>query len=247
MSLRPAGNVLFVVTSHDTLGATGHPTGFWLPELTHLARELEREGYDVDIASPRGGLPPIDPRSHPDSAESTNRDDDVSREFLASAVHQERLNDSLPLSDVDPTAYEAVVFTGGNGAIFDFPDHPEVQRIARSVWEEGGVVAALCHGVAALLNVKLSDGGTLLKGRTVTGFSTQEEHQFEEGVGARWVPFYLQEELIRRGAYFECSAPFTPHVTVSGRVVTGQNNVSGAALGQALVQVLAARRDGVRV
>jgi putative intracellular protease/amidase/predicted ester cyclase len=241
------GRVLIVTTSHAVLGKTGYPTGFWLPELTHPYFELVHAGFEVEIASLKGGRPPIDPYSDPANPGGVNKDDMISVGFLGSAQHVAKLNGSLKLSTVDPVRYVAVVFAGGNGAVFDMRDDPDVKRIAAAIWSKGGVVASLCHGTAALLDVKLADGSYLIAGHEVTGFTNQEEAIAQKQIGAEYLPFYLQDEIGKRGGLFKEAPPFTPSVAVSrgGRLITGQQNFSGLLLGKQLVAQLAGGAQAV--
>ncbi len=237
------GRVLIVTTSHAVLGRTGYPTGVWLPEVTHPYFELTQAGFEVDLASVAGGRPPIDPYSDPANPNGINRDDIISTGFLQTPAHAAKLASTLKLAEVDASQYRAVVFAGGNGAVFDLRGLPEAERLVRVLWKSGGTIAALCHGTAALLDVKLDDGSYLVAGEKVTGFSNAEEKIAQAQIGAgEYLPFYLETELGKRGARFESTAPFQPFVTVGrgGRLITGQQNFSGGLLGRALVARLKA-------
>jgi 8-hydroxy-5-deazaflavin:NADPH oxidoreductase len=231
---------LIVVTSHETLGETGLPTGVWLPELTHPYFELVSAGWSVDVASPKGGAAPIDPYSDPRSKETINADDLVSMGFLRTPKHRAKLTRTKKLSRVDAADYDGVLFAGGNGAIFDFATDPSVTQTVEAAWRAGKVVATVCHGAAALLAAKRADGRLIVDGEAVTAFDDEEEAFLRQQVGREWAPFTLESELPKRGAHFRKARAFTPHVVVSGggRLVTGQNNVSGAAVGRAILEVL---------
>ena len=237
--------VLIVVTSHDVLGKTGYPTGLWLSELTHPYFELANHGIEVDIASPKGGKAPIDPYSDPRSPKSINKQDLISTGFLNSSDLVEKINNTKRLSDINPKDYDAVLFTGGNGAIFDYSDNANVQKTVRSMWESGKIVSTVCHGGSALLNVKLANGENLLKGMTVTAFDNEEEKITQQQIGTEYLPFYLEDEIPKRGATFKHASPFTPFVVVSGggRLITGQQNFSGSAIGKKLVEVLSMQEE----
>lgn len=221
--------VLMVLTSHDKMGDTGKPTGFWLAELTHPYFALVDAGYQVDIVSIKGGKAPIDPRS-------LEEQDEVNARFLASKTLMDTLENSKPLAGVDASNYRAVVFSGGHGTMWDFPDNPSVQSISTTIYEAGGVVAAVCHGPAALLNIKLSDGSYLIEGKQVTGFSNLEEEQIQL---TQVMPFLLQDELIERGASFSKAKPWHEKVVADQRVVTGQNPQSAKKLGETVAKLLA--------
>jgi len=239
---RTPRRVLIVTTSHAVLGNTGYPTGFWLPEVTHPYFELNRAGFEIDIASPDGGRPPVDPYSDPANPSGVNRDDILSVGFLSSPQHVAKLNRSLKLVDVDPSRYVAVLFAGGNGAIFDLRGNADAKRVIMGVWSRGGIVAALCHGTAALLDIKLDDGSYLIAGEPVTGFSNREEAIAQQQIGAKYLPFYLQDEIVKQGGKYQEAPPFTPAIAVGrgGRLVTGQQNFSGTLVGRKLVELLEA-------
>lgn len=147
--------VLIVVTSQSELGDTGLPTGFWLPELTHPYFEVMNAGYTIDIASPKGGTAPIDPFGDPRADVTTNPNDLISMGFLSMPAHVKKIQNTLKLSEVNVSPYDAVLFAGGTGAIYDFPNDATVSSIICEMWESGKIIAALCHGSSALLNVKL--------------------------------------------------------------------------------------------
>lgn len=233
-------NCLFVVTGVERLDPAGQPMGLWLPNLTHPYFELMQVGFESDIASLRGGAVPIDPLSHPGSGFSVTRDDIVTQGFLAAPHHAAALGNTRRLAEVDPLDYRAVVLCGGNGALFDLPGDPDVQRIVRALWERGRVVAAISQGVAGLVDVTVN-GSQLLAGHEVTGTSREERLMAEQFIGAPYFPFCLERELpARTGARFCKLNAFLEHVVVSaqGRLLTAQNHFSGAALGRAMAQAL---------
>jgi putative intracellular protease/amidase len=234
--------VLIVVTSHNVLGKTGYRTGLWLPEMTHPYYALKNAGFEIVISSPKGGNAPIDPYSIPSNPQGTNRDDPMTKKFLSTPEDVSRLNNTVPLSSINPKDYSAVVFPGGNGATYDFPWNKDVNRIASAIYEQGGVVAAVCHGPAAILNATLSDGTYLIKGMKVTGFSNEEEAISEILIGVKnAVPFFLENELPKRGAIYEKVYVHEPLVVVSGdneRLITGQNPESATNVGEKVVEML---------
>lgn len=209
--------VLIVGTSHNVLGETGYPTGVWLPEMTHPYYALKNSGIEIDIATPDGGNIPVDPYSIPSYIYSTNRDDPMTEAFLRTSEDVAKINNTLQLSEVNSSDYSAVIFPGGNGATYDFPRDEDVNRIASEMYEQGGIIGAVCHGPAALLNATLSDGTPLVNGMKVTGFSNEEEAITEILIGAKnVVPFFLEDELPRRGATFVKDYVHEPNVVVSG-------------------------------
>lgn len=224
--------VLMVVTSHDKMGDTGEATGFWLAELTHPYFALVDAGFQVDIVSIKGGKAPIDPRS-------LEQPDELDKRFLNSKPLMASLENSKPLAEADPTQYAAIVFSGGHGTMWDFPDNPQVKSYSAKIYENGGVVAAVCHGPAALLNIKLSDGSYLIDGKQVTGFSNLEEDLIEL---SSVMPFMLQDELIERGASFSKAKPWHEKVVADQRVVTGQNPQSAKKLGKTVAELLSSKQ-----
>lgn len=229
---RPKSNsrALIVVTSHDTLGTTGKATGYYLPEVAHPYAALRAAGIEVDIASPSGGEAPLD-------QSSLKLDDPVTRDFWEAEDTREKMRTTIALADVDPSVYQAVLFAGGHGTMWDFANEPDIDRIAREVYEANGVVAAVCHGPAALIGVRLSDGTPLVKGRQVGGFSNLEE---ELAGLTQVVPFLLESALVEEGGKYCQAEPWQAFVVVDDRLITGQNPASAAGVGAAVARRLAA-------
>jgi len=220
---------LFVLTSHGEKGNTGQKTGFYLPEAAHPWEVLRREGIGVDLVSPKGGKPPMD---------GVDLDDPAQRAFVEDPEMARKLKDTLRPEQVDAADYDAILFVGGHGTMWDFPQNGELARVAADVYEAGGAVGAVCHGPAGLVNVRLSNGEHLVAGKTVASFTDDEER----AVGlADVVPFLLESRLKERGAGHTKAPNFEAHVEVDGRLVTGQNPASAAGVGEALARVVNAR------
>ncbi len=219
--------ILFVVTSHGRLGDLGKPTGFYVPEVTHPHRALVNRDFAVEFASPRGGKPPMDPGS-------IQSNDDVSRKFLATETWREALDNSMRPDQIDPGRYRAIFFAGGHGTMWDFPEDEGLRSIATTIYTRGGVVAAVCHGPAALINIRIGDE-FLVAGKTVTCFTNEEETAVAL---ADVVPFLLEDRLKERGATIIPAAPFQPQVVTSERLVTGQNPASAEGVGLAIARLL---------
>lgn len=237
----PGKKVLIVTTSHNVLGKSGYPTGVWLPEMTHPFSALQNAGFNITVASVKGGNVPVDPYSIPSNPQGTNRDDPITEKFLHTPADLAIINHTIPIAIVNPKEYSAVVFPGGNGATYDFPWDKNVNRIAATIYEQGGIVAAVCHGPAALLNATLSNGQYLIKGMKVTGFSNEEEAITEILIGKKHVvPFFLENELPKHGAVYEKVYVHEPLVIVSGngRLITGQNPESATNVGEKVVEIL---------
>lgn len=219
--------ILFVITSHAELGDTGKQTGYYLPEVTHPHRALVNRGFAVDFASPRGGKPPVDPGS-------VQKSDDVSRKFLATEAWCEALENSLRPDQVDPGRYRGIFFAGGHGAMWDFAGHSALGEITSSIYLRGGIVATVCHGAAALVDVRIGDQ-FLVAGKTVTCFTNEEETAVAL---ADVVPFLLEDKLRARGATIIPASPFRPQVVTSERLVTGQNPASAEGVGLAVAKLV---------
>ncbi|WP_173529675.1 type 1 glutamine amidotransferase domain-containing protein [Nonomuraea antri] len=214
--------ILIALTSHDDLGGR-RSTGYYVPEAAHPWHVFTKAGHQVDVASVRGGEPPRD---------GFDPGDPVQADFLAELA---RRGGTARLADVDPAGYDAVLYAGGHGTMWDFPGDPGVQRVGREVYERGGVVAAVCHGPAALVNLTLSDGTHLVSGRRVAAFTNAEE----SAVGLTdVVPFLLADALTASGAEHVPGADFQPRVEVDGRLVTGQNPASATPLAERVVELL---------
>jgi len=216
--------VLFVVTNAAQIGPNRRPTGFFFPEIAHPFEVLDHAGIAVEYASLEGGKPPEDGFDAQDSAQTG---------FLNSDSYR-RMARSRKLSEVDVLDYDAVFFPGGLGPMVDITGNPVVQAAVKRAWDGGKVVAAVCHGPAALLGVTLDDGTPLVRGRKVAGFSTAEE----DGYARADVPFDLERALRDEGAMYESANPWQPKLAVDGRLITGQNPASGALVGEAIVDAL---------
>jgi putative intracellular protease/amidase len=223
--------ILIAVTNCAKYEASERATGLWLGELVHFYIELRSPDITLDIASPRGGATPIDPASL-----SRMVTDGEVRAFQADATMMALLERTRPASELRADDYDAIYYTGGHGTMWDFPDEPHFQAIARNIYERGGWVAAVCHGVAGLIGVKLGNGDYLIKGKRLTGYSDREELF---GGTRKIVPYSLEARLRERGAnYVRATVPFVPHALADGRLLTGQNPFSTRALARLLRQRL---------
>jgi putative intracellular protease/amidase len=223
--------VLIAVTSHDTLGNTGRKTGYYLPEVAHPAIALLEAGFDpseIDIVSPQGGQASVDPNSR-------DLSDPIIRQFIEHPVLSKKLEQTLRPAEVTPSAYSAIIFAGGHGTMWDFPQAEELLQIAVAIYEQEGIVSAVCHGPAALVNLKLPDGSYLVAGKHIAAFTDEEE----QAVGLeKVVPFLLATTLVSRGAIHESADLWQPKVVVDGRLVTGQNPASAQGVGEAVGRLL---------
>lgn len=227
------GKILTIVTNAGEYEAVGYRTGLWLGELTHFYDYVTDHGFTIDIASPQGGYVPIDPESLSQImlAELGTGQRYRDREFM------DLLKNTKKAGDVDVEEYDAIYFTGGHGVMFDFRAD-DLGAVTAKFYDSGRIVCSVCHGAAGLLNVRLSDGDPLVKGKNLTGFSWREEELAQR---ADAVPFSLQEELKALGAHYSTAAkPFESHVVEDARLITGQNPGSARAVAEAVVKALRA-------
>jgi len=230
VSIQAADTVLIVVTSHDQMGKTNEPTGFWLSELTHPYFVIKDAGYDLVIASIKGGNAPIDPRS-------VDTTDQINQRFLNDPRLMKLVSNSRKLSNVNSTSFSAVLFSGGHGAMWDFPGNADVNDVSKTIYESGGVVGAVCHGPAALSDIMLSNGEYLINGKQFAAFTNEEETMVELD---KVVPFMLADRLIKRGGKIVSAKPWQSNAVIDNRVVTGQNPQSAHRVGELIVEALQA-------
>ncbi|MFJ4441169.1 type 1 glutamine amidotransferase domain-containing protein [Pseudomonas sp. NPDC089422] len=221
--------ILVVLTNTAKYPTLKRATGLWLGEAVHFVDVVQKAGYAVDFVSPNGGYVPIDPHSLQMAPE-------LDWQWYDDKSFMNRLGTSSSPGKVRAADYCAIYYTGGHGVMFDFPDNQPLQELARKIYESNGIVAAVCHGVVGLLNIKLSDNSLLLKDRQITGFSNTEEKLAELD---KVVPFLTENELVARGGiYSKDEDPWKPFVIQDGRVITGQNPASTGALADKLVAAL---------
>jgi putative intracellular protease/amidase len=221
--------ILFVVTSCAVKGDTGIPTGYNLAEVTHPLEKLQQAGLKVEFASIQGGNAPLDGLE--------DMKDPVIAHYWADAAFRNAIANTLRIDDVDPARYSAIFFAGGHGTMWDFPDSAAAQKAIREIDAAGGIVSAVCHGPAALVNARRADGSLLVAGKKVAAFTNGEE---EEVQSTNVVPFLLATKLNERGAHHQDSPNWSDKVVVDGRLITGQNPQSAASLGIALRDALLA-------
>ena len=222
--------ILMVLTSHDQLGDTGEKTGFWLEELAAPYYVLKDAGAKITLASPKGGQPPLDPKSdlHENQTESTRR-------FRADKAAQAELANTKKLADLSADNFDAIFFPGGHGPLWDMPDNATSIALIKAFVKAGKPVGAVSHAPVAFVNVRGTDGEYLVKSKRVTGFSNAEE----EAVGlTAVVPFLLEDRLKERGGVYSKGADWAPYVQVDGKLVTGQNAASSRPAAKALLTLL---------
>ena len=223
-------NILMVLTSHDRLGDTGKPTGFWLEEFAAPYYVLKDAGHRITLASPKGGQPPLDPKSDQPDAQT-----DSTRRFRDDEEAKATLADTERLADVDAVHFDGVFFPGGHGPMWDLAEDDNSRRIIETLLSAGKPVAAVCHGPAVFRRTQGDDGVPMVRGRRVTGFTNEEE----AAVGLTdVVPFLLEDELKALGGDFSSGAAFAPHVVRDGLLITGQNPASSEPAAEALLEAL---------
>ena len=224
--------VLFVLTSHGRLGDSGKPTGFFFEEMAAPYWAFQDAGYQVDLASTRGGRPPHDPKSLPEDA--SERPGSVQR-FLDDAEAMEKLGATRPVAEIGHEGYDALFLPGGHGTMWDLPDNADLGSLIAAFHEAGKVVGAVCHGPAGLVGARLGDGAPLVAGRRVNCFTDEEERKVGlDGV----VPFLLESRLAELGARIEKSQPFVACAVRDGTLVTGQNPRSAQAVAEKMLEAL---------
>jgi putative intracellular protease/amidase len=221
--------ILMVLTSHDLLGSTGRKTGFWLEEFAAPYFVFRDAGVDLTLASPKGGQPPIDPKS--DLPE--NQTPAMAR-FKKDARAQKELSQTVKLDSVKSEDYDSVFYPGGHGPMWDLAEDPHSIALLESFYSSGKPVALVCHAPGVLRHVTYN-GAPLVKGKHVTGFTNGEEEAVQL---TKVVPFLVEDELLRLGAVYEKMANWQPFAVTDGRLVTGQNPASSTVGAQTLLKVL---------
>ncbi|MEP2669639.1 MAG: type 1 glutamine amidotransferase domain-containing protein [Cyclobacteriaceae bacterium] len=223
------GKILAVVTSTDKMGNSDKTTGYELTELSRAYYVFMANGFEVDVASPKGGNPPV--------VIDDGDMKDIDYAFLNDSIAQAKVTQSIAMKDVNPENYEAVYFVGGKGAMFDFPDNEHIQSLIRTYYESGKVVGAVCHGPAALVNVTLSNGSSLLANRSVSSFTNKEELLLIPDA-AEIFPYLLQDKLTEKGARFNEGYLYLNKVSKDGNLVTGQNPWSTWEVAESVIEQL---------
>lgn len=224
-------NILLVVTNVGMYESGNLKTGLWLSELTHMYHAAKEKGWHITIASPKGGEVPLDPESLKPLVL-----DKMSKEYYENPAFMKELNSSEKLEDIENEPFDLVYLAGGHATMYDFPDNQTLQNIIAQHYESGKKVAAICHGVGGLLNVKLSNGENLIKGKSMTGFDW-----FEETLARRKseVPFNLEAAIKERGAHLKKACiPMTSNVVVDGNLITGQNPFSSKEMAKVVLSEL---------
>ena len=231
-------NVLMVLTSHDKLGNTGRKTGFWLEELAAPYYVFKDAGFQITLASPKGGQPPLDPKSDEPKFQT-----DITRRFTKDADANGQLAKTVRLDGVAQQDYDTVFYPGGHGPMWDLAEDEHSIKLLESFVAAGKNFAIVCHSTGALRHVKLPNGRLLVEGKTVTGFTNGEE---EEMGLTTVVPFLVEDEMMRLGATFSKVKNWGVHTVADGHLITGQNPASSGPAARLLIDVLKGQREFVR-
>ncbi|MEM6687668.1 MAG: type 1 glutamine amidotransferase domain-containing protein [Bacteroidota bacterium] len=222
--------VLFVLTSHDKLGNTGEKTGFWIEEFAAPYYALKDEGVEITLASPKGGQPPIDPKSNAEAFQTP-----ATKRFNTDEATQTLLANSVPLATVKEADFDAIFYPGGHGPLWDLSEEPNSIRLIESFYKNNKPVAAVCHAPAVLKNTKNADGSPLVKGKKVTGFSNTEEEAVQL---TAIVPFLVEDMLKANGGEYSKAADWSAYALQDGLLITGQNPASSEKVAELLLEAL---------
>jgi putative intracellular protease/amidase len=222
--------ILFVLTSHDKLGDTGKKTGFWIEEFANPYYTLLDKGADITLASPKGGVAPIDPSSN--TPETITKD---TRRFKNDAVAQEKIKRTLALSEIDPNDYDAVFYPGGHGPLWDLANDAISINLIETFNMQNKPIGFVCHAPAALKEVKNPDGSPLVTGKKVTGFTNSEEAAVQL---TNVVPFLVEDMLKEKGGTYSNDKDWSAYAVQDGNLITGQNPASSALVAEKLLASL---------
>ncbi|WP_299453535.1 type 1 glutamine amidotransferase domain-containing protein [uncultured Microscilla sp.] len=222
--------LLFVLTSHDELGNTGEKTGFWIEEFANPYYFLQDKGFAIDVASPKGGQVPIDPKSASDDFMTP-----ATERFNNDTATQEALSKTLKLADINQEGYDAVFYPGGHGPLWDLAEDKDSIALIEKFYQNNKPVAAVCHAPAVFKHTKAADGSPLVKGKQVTGFTNSEEEAVQL---TDVVPFLVENMLKENGGIYSKAEDWTPYAITDGLLITGQNPASSELVAEKLLEVL---------
>lgn len=217
--------ILFIVSNAKTIGPKNRKTGVFLDEVAHPYVEFDDAGYQIDFASITGEVPNLD---------NLEAKDETSNARFLQEGGWEKMQHNRKLSNIDTNGYDAVFVPGGLAPMVDMPENALLKKVIAEIYEENGVVGAVCHGPVAFLNVILSDGTLLLKDKNITSFSNEEENHYAKDD----VPFLLESALNAQGGKFHAAAPWSDHSIADGNLVTGQNPASARSTAQKMIALL---------
>jgi len=233
------GKILMVASSPTVSKQTGWPIGFWAAELTHPLHVFREAGYEVELVSTAGGKVEMDGYSNPTDASGYSAHDVISLGFMQQSWFNDMLANTKKLTEVNHGDYAAVFLVGGQAPMYTFKDNKELEKLFVSFYESGKPSAAVCHSTTLLLTAKKSNGDLLVKGKTWTGFADAEEDYADKAVGMKIQPYRIETEARKiPGTSFKVAAPFSSYAITDGNLVTGQQQNSGAAAAEMVVELL---------
>jgi len=233
------GKILMVVSSPTTSEQTGWPIGFWGAELTHPLRVFQEAGYEVELASTEGGEVNMDAYSDPTHESGYAAHDVITLGYMQLDWFNEMLKDTPKLTTVDPEAYDAIFLVGGQGPMYTYRGNETLEKLFADFYESGKPSASVCHSTTLLLEAENSDGELIVKGKTWTGFANAEEDFADKAVGMKIQPYRIEDEARKlEDTNFKVAAPFSSYAIVDGNLVTGQQQNSGAAAAELVVELL---------
>ncbi len=235
--------ILMVVSNPATSSTTGWPVGFWAAELTHAYKLFIENGYEVTIASPKGGKVEFDSLSDPRDSSGYSKDDVISMKFLNDKDFMRLLANTKKVTDLSSDDFDALVVVGGQGPMFTFREETGLQNAFLEFYNKGKVSAALCHGTSLLLYLKDNNGKPLIQGKKITGFTDEEEDFADKAVGKKVMPFRIEDEAKKLGAEFQKANAFESFAIKDGNLITGQQQHSGAEVAKLVIDSLGKSRE----
>jgi putative intracellular protease/amidase len=233
------GKILMVASSPSTSKQTGWPIGFWAAELTHPMRVFQEAGYEIELVSTEGGKLMMDGYSNPTDASRYSAHDIISLGYMQKPEFNKMLENTKKLTEVKHNDYAAIFLVGGQGPMYTFKGNSDLQKLFVSFHEAGKPASAVCHSTTLLLEAKKSNGELLVKGKTWTGFASAEEDFADNAVGQKIQPYRIEDEAKKlSGTTFKVAAPFSSYAIQDGNLVTGQQQNSGAAAAELVVELL---------
>lgn len=232
------GKILIVVANPATSTTLGWPVGFWGAEFTHPYLELTEAGYQVELASPKGGKVELDAYSDPRDKSGYSRHDLITMGFINTPDLFKMWENTRAISQVKIEDYAALIIAGGQSPMFTFRKNEELQKLFMDFYQTGRPTAALCHGTALLLDLKDKKGKPFINGRRITGFTNSEEDFADKVVGQKVMPFRIEDEAKKLGAKFVTKPAFSPHAVQDKNLITGQQQNSGKAVAQLVIKSL---------
>lgn len=233
------GKILMVASSPTVSKQTGWPIGFWIAELTHPLRVFQEAGYEVELVSTEGGKLEMDSYSNPTDASGYSAHDVISLGYMQLGWFNDMLTNTKKLAEVDPKNYDAIFLVGGQGPMYTYRNNKALENLFVRFYESGKPAAAVCHSTTLLLDARKSNGELLVKGKTWTGFADAEEEFADQAVGQKIQPYRIETEARKiEGTNFKVAAPFSSYAIQDGNLITGQQQNSGAAAAELVVQSL---------